>query len=612
MSDQAHTRTDRELQELEKRIAKVYQEARDDVADQIKAYFRRFQARDAAMQKRLAAGEITAEYYKQWRLNQIGRGRRFEDLRDKLAERFTDAYETAVAYVNDKTPSIYSLNRNYAAYTIEKEVGDVGFTLWDEQTVRRLIVEEPDVMPYYPPKRAVQRGFDLAYGKSQITKNVTSSILQGLSIGQMADSLQARVVTMSRVSAVRAARTAVTAAENAGRMDSYHAAEKMGIKMRKRWLSTLDGRTRHSHAILDGQTADVDKPFKVDGREIRFPGDPQAAPDLVYNCFVGETEIASDSKIIRSYKHEYTGDLVEIKTSGGVNFTCTPNHPILTPNGWVAAAFLNNGDDLLVALNGNTGGLRRNGNIEHIHSRMKALYNTLHRAGFMSRDSTLRINFHGDIPTSDVEIITKEWLLRDNGDSGARKSLNKFILKYAYKSFLGFSTFVKHFRRVCKTSLGFVRSRCKTLPFLWGSLRHSNIHRFRPISGFDVGISQNAIYDLTAETETFSKMLDGFTGKITADKIVNVKVISTGSSATQVYNLQTETGHYFVNSSISQNNKKCNGIYAIAKNCRCSLIASVVDIPQDDALRRDRSGLMPDMTFAQWERQKRGERVLQQ
>ena len=35
MSDQAHTRTDRELQELEKRIAKVYQEARDDVADQI-------------------------------------------------------------------------------------------------------------------------------------------------------------------------------------------------------------------------------------------------------------------------------------------------------------------------------------------------------------------------------------------------------------------------------------------------------------------------------------------------------------------------------------------------------------------------------------------------
>lgn len=281
MSDQAHTRTDRELQELEKRIAKVYQEARDDVADQIKAYFRRFQARDAAMQKRLAAGEITEDYYKQWRLNQIGRGRRFEDLRDKLAERFTDAYETAVAYVNDKTPGIYSLNRNYAAYTIEKEVGDVGFTLWDEQTVRRLIVEEPDVMPYYPPKRAVQRGIDLAYGKSQITKNVTSSILQGLTVKQMADNLQERIATMSRVSAVRAARTAVTAAENAGRMDSYHAAEKMGIKMRKRWLSTLDGRTRHSHAIIDGETRQIDKIFS---NGCKFPGDPNGKPEETYNC----------------------------------------------------------------------------------------------------------------------------------------------------------------------------------------------------------------------------------------------------------------------------------------------------------------------------------------
>ena len=282
--DEAHALTDKELEALEMRIAKVYKEALDDVKDTIQAYFEHFRKRDEAMKKRLDAGEITEDYYKQWRLNQIGRGKRFEDLRDKLAERWTKANETAIAYVNDATPGIYSLNRNYAAYTIEKEVGDVGFTLWDEQTVRRLIVEEPDVMPYYPPKRAVQRGFDLAYGKSQITKNVTSSILQGLSIGQMADSLQARVVTMSRVSAVRAARTAVTAAENAGRMDSYHAAEKMGIKLRKEWLATLDGRTRHAHAILDGQTVDVDKPFKVDGREIRFPGDPQAAPYLVYNC----------------------------------------------------------------------------------------------------------------------------------------------------------------------------------------------------------------------------------------------------------------------------------------------------------------------------------------
>lgn len=282
--DEAHLLTEKELKALEHRISQVYKQAADEVSATIKAYFESFRKRDEEMRKQVDAGKITEDYYKQWRLNQIGRGKRFEALRDQLAERYTKANETAIAYVNDLTPGIYSLNRNYAGYTIEQVAGDVGFTIWDEQTVKRLIVEQPDVMPYYPPKRAVKRKIDLAYGKSQITKSVTSSILQGSSIGKMANDLQRRITDMSRVSAIRAARTATTAAQNAGRLDSYHAAQNMGIKMRKEWLATIDGRTRHAHAMLDGQKADVDKPFKVEGHEIRYPGDPQAAPYLVYNC----------------------------------------------------------------------------------------------------------------------------------------------------------------------------------------------------------------------------------------------------------------------------------------------------------------------------------------
>lgn len=139
-------------------------------------------------------------------------------------------------------------------------------------------------MPYYPPKRALKRGIDLTYGKKQITASVTSSILQGKSIKHMADDLQKRITTMSRDSAIRTARTAVTGAQNAGRMDSYAAAEKMGIKLKKRWLATLDNLTRHAHAVLDGQTVDIDMPFKVDGDEIMFPGDTSAPGYLVYNC----------------------------------------------------------------------------------------------------------------------------------------------------------------------------------------------------------------------------------------------------------------------------------------------------------------------------------------
>lgn len=279
--DSAHLQTDKELAKLEKRIAKIYKEAADDLQKTIDDYFAKFVKRDAKQKARLEAGEITEQEYKQWRLAQMGRGDRFKALQSRVAERYTEANETAVRYVNDATPGIYSLNRNYSAYTIEKVAGNVGFDLWDEQTVRRLIVDNPEVMPYYPPEKALKRGIDLAYGKKQISASVTSSILQGKSIPRIAKDLQTRIPDMNKASAIRTARTAVTGAQNAGRMDSYVAAEKMGIKVRKEWLATLDGRTRHSHAMLDGKVVDKDKKFE---NGCMFPGDPNGPPWEVYNC----------------------------------------------------------------------------------------------------------------------------------------------------------------------------------------------------------------------------------------------------------------------------------------------------------------------------------------
>lgn len=284
-SDLGHKLTDQELAKLERRIAKLYREAGKELQATIDTYFEQFAKRDEEMKSLIGTVQNGKEWteadYKQWRLNQIGRGERYQAMRDKVAHRVTDANAVAVSYTNDATPGIYSLNRNYSAYTIEQVAGNVGFDLWDEQTVKRLMVEQPDLMPYYPPKRALKRGIDLAYGKKQITASVTSSILQGKSIKGMSDDLQNRITTMNCDSAIRTARTAVTGAQNAGRMDSYAAAQKMGIKLKKEWLATLDSRTRHSHAMLDGEQVAQDKKFS---NGCRFPGDPQGPPWEIYNC----------------------------------------------------------------------------------------------------------------------------------------------------------------------------------------------------------------------------------------------------------------------------------------------------------------------------------------
>lgn len=309
--DLGHRLTDKKLAALERRIAKLYREAGKELQATIDAYFEQFKKRDEEMKALIGTvqngKEWTEQDYKQWRLNQIGRGERYQAMRDKVAHRVTDANAVAVSYTNDATPGIYSLNRNYAAYTIESVAGNVGFDLWDEQTVKRLMVEQPDLMPYYPPKRALKRGIDLAYGKKQITASVTSSILQGKSIKHMADDLQKRISTMSRDSAIRTARTAVTGAQNAGRMDSYAAAEKMGIKLKKCWLATLDARTRHSHAMLDGEQVAQDKKFS---NGCRFPGDPQGPPWEIYNCrctLIAAVEGVDTSSAQRRAKNADTG-----------------------------------------------------------------------------------------------------------------------------------------------------------------------------------------------------------------------------------------------------------------------------------------------------------------
>lgn len=310
-SDVGHRETDKELTALERRIAKLYRETGKELQETIDTYFEQFKQRDEEMQALIGTvqngKEWTEQDYKQWRINQIARGERYQALRDKVARRMTDANAVAVSYTNDATPGIYSLNRNYAAYTIEQVAGNVGFDLWDEQTVKRLMVEQPDLMPYYPPKRALKRGIDLAWGKKQITASVTSSILQGKSIKGMSDDLQKRITTMNRDSAIRTARTAVTGAQNAGRMDSYAAAEKMGIKFKKEWLATLDSRTRHSHAMLDGEQVAQDKKFS---NGCRFPGDPQGPPWEIYNCrctLIAAVEGVDTSSAQRRVRNPATG-----------------------------------------------------------------------------------------------------------------------------------------------------------------------------------------------------------------------------------------------------------------------------------------------------------------
>lgn len=584
--DYGHEQTDRELKKLERKLAREYKAAKESVERKIKKHLEQFSDLDAKYAKMVEEDKMSEKDYKRWRQSAMVRTDAWKDLRDTLASDLSHTNEIAIGMINDHAIDCYALNMNYGTYEIENgyHIG-TSFSMYDHRTVENLMKEDPQIIP----KARVDIPEDKRWNRQKLTSAITQGILTGDSIPDIAKRLGS-VADMNAHAAVRNARTYTTAAENKGRTDSYERAQNMGIELEQEWLATLDQRTRSSHVHMDGERVKIGAKFS---NGCRYPGDPAGRPEEIYNCFIADTSVATDCNIVRAYKHEYSGILLTIKTSGGINFTCTPNHPILTRRGWVHANMLNKGDDILVTCIRNKGLFGWNPHINHVFTRFDALFKAIDISG-CERTRTLSVNFHGDIPASEVEIVTKKRFLRNNGDISGCKFVNKFLLKFSNKTLMCKRALMKHVRRIRLSLFGFMCRICKPFPFLVCGLRHSEIHGLRPVALLNSCGVQSLENNVSGNMELLRQSIDGFSGVIFSDNIVSVDV---DSGCTHVYNLQSENGYYFVNSSIAQNKQKDNGIMAITKNCRCTLVAALKGYNyQDDRFSRLPAG----MTYEEW------------
>lgn len=274
---------DKEVEKLEKKLRKVYLQAQADTQAKMEDYLQRFATKDAIKQEQVKQGKITQEQYLEWRKGQIAVGKQWQDKVDALAADYTNANKIAVGMVQNDMAGTFATNHNYAAYQLEHDTSlDLSFTLYDRYTLKNLVAKDPDLLPL----PSVDTPKDLRWNKQKINSVVTQAVLQGDSIPKIAQSLR-KVADMNHSAAVRNARTSMTAAQNAGRVESYKHAQDMGINMQQEWLATLDGRTRHSHRQMDGERIAVAKdkwhPAKF-SNGCRYPGDPQGPAWEIYNC----------------------------------------------------------------------------------------------------------------------------------------------------------------------------------------------------------------------------------------------------------------------------------------------------------------------------------------
>lgn len=287
MSDYMHDYTDRQLQDLERRIRYEYAQATVETQKKVDEYFRRFEKQDARKRKQLEKGDITKEEYQKWRRNKMLVGKRWKELKDSLASDALRTNEKAHSMLDGFIPQAYADNFNYGTFEAESMSGiDTAFTLYDRDTVVRLMRDDPDLLP--PPGR--QTALNIAMGnaerweKTKIQSIMMQGILQGESIPHLAKRLATGVNDTNMKAAIRNARTMTTGAENAGRRNAHERAEKMGIHIEDVWIAVHDNRTRHEHRMADQQSVKVGQPFIIDGYKLRFPGDPSAPGYLIYNC----------------------------------------------------------------------------------------------------------------------------------------------------------------------------------------------------------------------------------------------------------------------------------------------------------------------------------------
>ena len=278
---------DKDFLELEKRLNKIYKEASIDVQQKMDVYFARYQKKNDTWLAKLKAAENTDEYpqlqkeYKAWLKGQVFQGKQWKARQQSIANTLLHSNEVAINMINDAIPEVFQFNGNYAAYQLEHSEGvDFGFNLYDSTTVKKIVADDVDILPF----KKLNKAKDLKWNFQSIKNEVAKGIIEGESIDKISKRL-ATVIPDRNKSMLRThARTMVTSAQNAGRLERFKDAQSKGLEMEKEWFCTLDGRTRDTHRLLDRQRKPLDEPFEVDGFKIMYPADSHAHPSMVYNC----------------------------------------------------------------------------------------------------------------------------------------------------------------------------------------------------------------------------------------------------------------------------------------------------------------------------------------
>ena len=184
--------------------------------------------------------------------------------------------------VSDYLKTCYDDSFVGTLYDLQGQGIPLAFPIDQEQVTRAVQIDSKISNGLYS-----HMGEDVASLKKHIASSVSRGISSGMTFNQIAQQIKFKMTGTynnaggSLSYAKRIARTEGHRIQCQAGMDACHKAKDMGADVVKQWDSTLDAKTRDSHAQVDGEIKEIDEKFS---NGLMFPGDPSGGAAEVVNC----------------------------------------------------------------------------------------------------------------------------------------------------------------------------------------------------------------------------------------------------------------------------------------------------------------------------------------
>ena len=420
----------------------------------------------------------------------------------------------------------------------------------------------------------------IGYVEGRTTEQVVRDI-RGTRRAKYADG----IMQASRRSVQATVRTAMTHTANVARHETYMANEDLieGVL----YVATLDSRTTLVCASNDGKV---------------FPVDSGPRPPLHPNCLTGDSKITASPRVSGYSVRMFDGEIVDIETSGGRRLSCTPNHPILSPEGWVLAGSLDFGDEI-VCYERQDVSLGPDDLDENPVPLISEIAKALFASGSMSSSEVpvSAPDFHGDGSGSEVAVVGSYRSLDAEFESGFLESFSQESLVNRNLLASGSSSFAKLLERGLASFGGLVGVGDELLDFFRGRPVHPGLLLLGPVSwlasefgqdfshrvwrdselfpdrgdayaavehvddsflidtsdgsfmlGHDLDVSSDKlpVDDASPYSDICSRLIDRRSGQVEIDRVV--KAVKRDFSG-HVYNLETSEGYYIAEGIVTHN-----------------------------------------------------------